>query len=357
MFVYILLAFICGLFALMENGKRSPRTLQMFNIGLFVFFLVVGLRYRHGDYGTYEWGYNGGYDVGGDKGYFILQEFFHKLGASFQLFIFLITLFSVIAFKKLFRLSIWPCFGLVMILGKIFTLYAMSGIRQYIAIAICWWAISELLLNKKKYIFLIMVILAGTIHGSAYIMLPVYFLKDYEYTKRRALIMFITAIIAASFSMLIFTTAAEMSDFVDQRLSPYINDKTQRGMNALNYAENLLFLFLAYKVRDIAVKKIPYFDFFLYLFIIYCGFLLVGNEIGVVKRLRDYYAIAYAFIVPSFIYLSKEGLFRRLAHFGIIAYFIFLMFRSLSVYDAPFAKNLYDRMVPYHSVFEMDKRQ
>lgn len=356
MFVYILLAFICGLFALMENGNRSPRTMQMFNISLFAFLLVVGLRYWHGDYGTYEWGYNNDLDIGGDKGYFFIQKLFHGTGAPFQLFIFLITLFSVIAFKKTFRLSIWPCFGLVMILGKIFTLYAMSGIRQYIAIAICWWAISELLLNKKKYIFLIMIILAGTIHGSAYIMLPVYFLKDYEYTKKRAIIMLIAAVIAASFSMLIFTTAAEMSDFVDQRLSPYINDKTQRSMNVLNYAENLLFLFLAYKVRDIAVKKIPHFDFFLYLFIIYCGFLLVGNEIGVVKRLRDYYAIAYAFIVPSFIYLSKEGFYRKLAHFGVIAYFIFLMFRSLSVYDAPFAKNEYGRMVPYHSVFEMDKR-
>ena len=348
------MALVCGLCALAESGKRSPRTIQMFNICLLVFLLVVGLRFGHGDYLTYRWGFINGVDVGGDKGYFFIQDFFHNIGVSFEVFSFLLTLFSVIAFKHAFRLSIWPCFGVVMILGKIFTLYAMSGIRQYIAMAICWWAISELFLNKRKYVFFIMVVLAGTIHGSAYIFLPVYFLKNYEYTNKRAIFMLIIAMIVASFSMLIFTTAAEMSDFIDQRFSPYIADKNQKGMNLLNYAENFLFFYLAMKVRPIAKKKIPYFDFFLYLFVVYCGFLIVGNEIGIVKRLRDYFAIAYAFIVPSFIYLSKENLYRRLAHFAIITYFIFLMFRSLSVYDSGRWIVDYVRMVPYHSIFEMD---
>ena len=189
MFVYIFLALVCGLCALAESGKRSPRTIQMFNICLLVFLLVVGLRFGHGDYLTYRWGFINGVDVGGDKGYFFIQDFFHNIGVSFEVFSFLLTLFSVIAFKHAFRLSIWPCFGVVMILGKIFTLYAMSSIRQYIAMAICWWAISELFLNKRKYVFFIMVVLAGTIHGSAYIFLPVYFLKNYEYTNKRAIFM------------------------------------------------------------------------------------------------------------------------------------------------------------------------
>lgn len=352
MFEYVLLAFVCGLFALMENGKRSPRTMQMFYFGLFAFLLLVGLRYMHGDYKTYQWGYENGFDVGGDKGYFIIQDFFHNLGFSFQAFVFIITFVSVIAFRQTFRLSIWPCFGLVMILGKIFTLYAMSGIRQYIAMAICWWAISELFLNKRKIIFFVMVLIAASMHGSALIILPVYFLRNYEFTTKRAVVMLIIAMIAASFSMLLFSTAVELSDFVSQRFSPYLRDNSQGGMNLINYAENFLFLYLSYKVRPIAVKRIPHFDFFLYMFIIYCGFLIVGNEIAIVKRLRDYYAIAYAFIVPSFIYLSKESIYKKLAHFGIIAYFIFLMFRSLSVYDAPFSKKVYGRMVPYHSIFE-----
>lgn len=352
MLVYIILAFVCGLFALTESGQRTPRTNQMFHICLFLFLLVVGLRYGHGDYLTYRWGYNNSYDVGGDKGYFFIQELFHSIRVPFEVFVFILTLFSVIAFNKAYRINIWPCFGVVMILGKIFTMYAMSGIRQYIAMAICWWAISELLLNKRKFVFLVMVLVAASMHGSALIILPVYFLRNYEFTTKRAVFMLIIAMIAASFSMLIFSTAADMSDFVNQRFSPYVNDRRQAGMNFLNYAENFLFLYLSYKVRTIAVKKIPYFDFFLYLFVIYCGFLIIGNEIGIIKRLRDYYAIAYAFIVPSFVYLSKEGIYRKLARIGIIVYFIFLMFRSLSVYDQGLGRISLTRMVPYHSVFE-----
>lgn len=353
MLVYLFLAFICGLFALVESGKRTPRTIEMFYICLFFFLLVVGLRYRHGDYSTYEWGYNMDLDVGGDTGYFLIQKLFHHAGLSFQVFVFIITLVSVIAFKQTFRLSVWPCFGVLMILGKIFTLYAMSGIRQYIAMAICWWAISELLLNGRKMIFLIMVLIAASMHGSALIILPVYFLKDYEFTTKRAVFMLVIAMIAGFFSMQIFTTAADLSDFVDKRFTPYlIAEEHQGGMNMINYAENFLFLFLAYKVRPIAIKQIPYFDFFLYLFIIFCGFLIVGNEVSVVKRLRDYYAISYAIIVPSFVYLSKEGTYRKLAHVGIIIYFIFLMFRSLSVFDSSYKSNAYNKMVPYHSIFE-----
>ena len=75
---------------------------------------------------------------------------------------------------------------------------------------------------------------------------------------------------------------------------------------------------------------------------------------GIVKRLRDYYAIAYAFLVPAFIYAFRGTKMQKLCRGVMVAYFIFLMFRSLAVYDSAIPEGSYGRMVPYHSIFQKE---
>lgn len=356
MLVYIILALVVGVFALQENGVVSKKTKKHFYFSLLVFLLIVGLRYRHGDYVTYEMGYNEDIDVGGDAGYFQLQQWFHHIGVSFQFFVFVITLFSVFAFKKILSISCWPLFGMAVILGKIFTLYAMSGIRQYVAMALCWWALYELLANKRKIHFFVMLFLAYTLHGSALILLPVYFFRERKFTFQTAFIILLVSVIVGRFSMALFDTALGMSDLVSDRLGSYVSQSKEgakgMGMNLLNYFENFLFLVLALFVRKKAIGKIPFYDFFLYMFVIYCGFLIAGKDVGIIKRLRDYYAIAYAFIVPGYFYLFKNKRYFQLSCVVMIAYFILLMFRSLFVYDEPLPLGVQDRMIPYHSIFQ-----
>ena len=357
MIVYILLAGIVGLLAFYETGQRSKSDVKLLYYGLLVFLLVVGFRYGQGDYPTYEMGYNERIDVGGDAGYYFIQLFFEKLGLSFKSFVFILSLVSVIAIYRTYRLSVWPVFGLVVILGKFFTLYAMSGIRQYMAMVICWWAISELLLNKRRVLFVVMVLFAYTLHGSAIIVLPVILLKDVVFSLNKASIMLMAAFLIGLFFHQFFEQMANYSDFVDDRFGTYYRDSVIRGgetMNVLNFFENFLFLFLAIRVRKRALRYIPYYDFFLYMFLIYCAFLLAGREVGVVKRLRDYYGIAYAFIVPGFYYFFKDIKNRQICRVILIGYFILLMFRSLSVYDEGLSEGATGTMVPYHSIFQTE---
>lgn len=354
MIVYVILALVAGLAAMAETGRCTKHDRQLLIAVLTVFLLVVGLRYYHGDYATYEMGYDTDEDVGGDSGYFLLQTVFHHMGLSFQFFVFALTLVSVVAFHRAFRLSYWPLFGVVMILGKIFTLYAMSGIRQYIALAICWWALSELLMKRRTVAFVLMVLFAYTLHGSAVIFLPVLAFKDMTFTYKRAVLLLLLSIILGTYSTSLFNVASDASDFISDRFGQYVQDSQGGGMsmNMMNYVENFLFLVMALFVRKRAVEKVPYYDFFLYMFVAYCGFLIVGSEIGIVKRLRDYYAISYAILVPSFVYAFKNEKYKKLCRVAMIAYFIFLMFRSLAVFDSGFPPDNYGRMVPYHSIFQ-----
>ncbi len=355
MLPYILLAAIIGLGAFLEDRLSDKVHRRWLNVGMILFLAIVGFRYRHGDYATYEWGYDLGIDVGEDWGYYTLGLLFRELDFSFQFFVFSLTAISVYAFRKAFQLSPWPLFGWLVVLGKIFTLYAMSGIRQYMAIALCWWALYELLANRRRLLFFLLVAVAYTFHGSAIIFLPVYLFRDMAFTYKRGILLIGISMIVAYFSTFFFDIAMDVSEIASDRFGGYLADSMGvkgMGMNTLNYLENFLFLILALKVRPRAKQKVPYYDLFLYMFIIYCGFLIVGREIGIIKRLRDYYVIAYAVLVPSFIYLfnSRE---QQLCKFVVSVYFVLLMIRSLYVYDSALLPTNYNRMIPYHSVLDM----
>lgn len=356
MFVYILLALFGAVFAFVESGTRNRHDNKMFYFFLFVFFLIVGLRYMHGDYVSYEMGFNEDVDVGGDFGYYYFQSLFYHIGFTFPMFVLLITLISTFALKQTFAISRWPIFGMVMILGKIFTLYAMSGIRQYIAMVLCWWALSELLLHRQRNIFLMLVCVAYSMHASAIIFFPVLFISKLKFTYRNAILILTCSMLIGAYSSTFFTSVTESSDLVYDRFAGYIVETAETGetMNLINYAENFLFLFLALLARKRAIQRVPFYDVFLYLFVVYCGFLIVGNEIGIIKRLRDYYAIAYAILVPSFVYIFKGRKARFICKGVTIAYFILLMFRSLVVYDSGIPVDSYSRMIPYHSVFQKE---
>lgn len=353
MFVYIFLAAFVGYFAINETGNKTKREEYYFQCCLLVFLLIVGLRYLHGDYLTYQWGFNNQVDIAGDKGYYYFQLLFAQIGTNFQFFVFFITFISIIAFKKTFDIGQWPIFGLAVILGKFFTLYAMSGIRQYLAMAICWWAIRELLVNNKKTFPFVMILFAYTIHGSAIIMLPLLFMRKLKFSYSTLFAILMISFSIGLVSQRFFESLSDVSDTFDTRFGTYFRDKSQAGMNTMNYVENFVMLFLALVVRKKASKLFVYYDFFLYMYVVYCGFLMLGSDVGVVKRLRDYYGISYAFIVPYFIYLFSGKTERRFIKVAFVCYFIFLMFRSFAVYDSAFEPGSFYRMVPYHSIFEL----
>lgn len=354
MLAYIILASVLGINATQEFGNRSKRDNQLFNIGLFLILLVAGFRYWHGDYGTYEVAYNKGVDVGGDWGYYQIQLFGKGLGLSFQTFVFLITLFAIFSYKKIFSINNFPNFCLAIILGKIFTLYAMSGIRQFLAMAMAWWAIKILLEKRNLTIFIIMIGIAYSLHASALVVLPILLFYKRKFSYITAFIIIVVSLIMSYTSATFFSVSMDASELINARLGNYVV-KAIAGdaMNSLNYVENFLFLFLSLLARKEAVKKIPYYDFFLYSFIIYCSFLIVGSNIGIIKRLRDYYVISYGFILPGIFYLSKKKLIQNIIRLLFVAYFIFLFFRSLTIYDSAFNEGYYGRMVPYHSILDM----
>lgn len=121
---------------------------------------------------------------GRDSGFFSFSILFKKfISEDFHIWLFIIALISGICIMySLYKYS--PMFELssfLFIATTNFT-WMLNGMRQFIPASILFACI-PLIINKKKYIFIVLVILLSTFHLSVIIMIPAYFLVQRRFTK------------------------------------------------------------------------------------------------------------------------------------------------------------------------------
>ena len=155
-----------------------------------------------------------------DKGYVLLQAILAKLNCKFWV---LLTLSAVVYvggmawYIKKYSKNCWMSIFIFLALG-LYT-FAFSGIRQTIAMGLCM--IAYMLANKipgwKGFLVYIgITYVAHTIHASAIIFLPVYFLQKIPYKTITVFIFLgiagLTMLFKNQFANLIFQLAIETSD-------------------------------------------------------------------------------------------------------------------------------------------------
>lgn len=109
---------------------------------------------------------------------FDLMEVLFKsaFGFHYQYWIFFLALVSSIALMKpLYRYSPMFGFSLFLFIATTQFTWLLNGVRQFLAVTIIF-AATNLVINKKFWKYLLVVFVAYTIHNTAIIMLPVYFI-------------------------------------------------------------------------------------------------------------------------------------------------------------------------------------
>lgn len=326
-----------------EQLPYKPRRDQQF-IGLCALILISGLRYEMSDYNQYRGVYYLDY-FQFEPGYELMQNIFSGLGVPFAVFVFIFAVISCIFLKKAFS-NYWFFWGMLLVLAKLATFYAMSGMRQWMALCICFYAISILLKGEKRK-FVFWTIIAFTFHKSAFVVLPLIFLYKREFSYKLSLIIMALAVLVGYSAKEFLFAVADASDLFDA--TGYLIDN-ESGINALNWIENFAFLIMGLAIRKKVIDKVPHYDFFLYMMLIYCAFLIAGSDFGIIKRLRDYYVLSYYIILPS-ISLAFRKQERPVLNTIIILYFGLLFIRSLDYFFVIaqykcvlFADNMYNMM-------------
>lgn len=136
-----------------------------------------------------------------DKGFSIILIFLKSIvGNSDTMFFLIIALFQGICLIYVFRKyssNYWISIFLF-IMSCSYISWMFNGIRQFIAVCICFLG-TDLMLKKKYIPLLVLILFASTIHGTAIIMLPIVFIAQGKAWNKKTLIFIILTLLAIIF--------------------------------------------------------------------------------------------------------------------------------------------------------------
>lgn len=196
---YLIMIIWAFLYVITKPNKNSKQANIAFSIisGFFL-FLLMGLRHYSvgNDTGRYLQRFNGilpeinlGLFEYEEWGFYLFNVILSKLKLSNQGYLMITSLVVVVSFmffyyrySKNIPLSLF----LHLTIG-LFTM-SMSGIRQTLAIVVSMLAFHFMKKNKFIYFFLA-VIIAQSIHNTAIIFLPVYFIRNLKISQKRGVLL------------------------------------------------------------------------------------------------------------------------------------------------------------------------
>ena len=297
--------------------------------------IVSGLRVNIGDTFVYMASYERN-DLswelvrsGKDIGFGILQMILQSFSKDPQFMIFTMALITNVLivlvfynYSRIFELSTY-----VYITGNTY-LVSMNGIRQVLAASICFIAI-KYLLERNFFKYALLIVIASTIHFSALIMLPVYFLVQLKAWSKYTFIM-IGASVAIVFSFETFTTLL-FSALEDTQYSEY-SSFNEGGANIIRVVVSAAPLVLAYIGRERMRQVFPKIDFIVNMSILGLLFMIISTQSWIFARVSIYFNL-YQLILVSWVLEAFTKKDQRFLYYCIIilyvAYYYYEMVISL----------------------------
>lgn len=208
-------------------------------IGVYMFALVAFRATEVGvDTSSYQWTLDRqniaslkgalSFDFYSESGYKLIQYFALKSGFGIRGIIVLeacVFLLPILHF--IYKYSENPFLSLFYFITLDYYFFSMSGIRQSMAIGICLIAF-ELAQNKKTLLFVVLVLVATSIHSTAIIFLPIVFL-------RRLLIKKEYIYIFIAIGAVVFFFKRPLSVFIRQYSRNYYADMNTGGSGMYIY--------------------------------------------------------------------------------------------------------------------------
>lgn len=266
---------------------------------------------------------------------------------GFNFFLLVVAALSVTIFGVFIKkYSPYLFIALAIYYSSYFILKEMGQMRQGLAIAIatCTFTVS---LEKRKWLFILIFLAAVSVHYSAVVLLPVYYLCNHIW-KTSSIVIFIGialcftfvdlgAIISRLMGFLPISGAQEKVAGV--MLSEAATKKL--GINS-SIILRLIIIGITLVYREPLTKRYPFFDAFLMLYFYGLILYLVFNSLSeFAQRTSAYFRILEAIILPCFLTLVS----RRAERFVVLIILMLNSFVSINRLFGP--PNAYDAYNPY----------
>ena len=257
------------------------------------------------------------------------------ISQDYQVWLFIIASISGICI--MYPLYKYSCnYGLSVLLFMIscqFT-WLLNGIRQFLVAAILF-ACTPLILKKKPIPYIIIVLLLSSIHTSALIMIPAYFIVDSEPWSKRTII-FVGGIILAMLFTSQFTSildkvvensdyASSMEEFKD----------TDDGTNPIRILVESVPVIIAFFYRDkIKDRLTPIIKISINMSLIASGLYIISKiaRSGIMLgRLPIYFSVYNLILLPWLIKFIFEKNERRLMCFTMVVCYLAFFYYQMEV--------------------------
>ncbi|MBC8079060.1 MAG: EpsG family protein [Gorillibacterium sp.] len=263
-----------------------------------------------------------------DIGFGILQMVLHRYTEDPQLLVFItafltniLILLVLYKYSALFELSVY-----VFLTSGMFVT-SMNGIRQYLAAAIVFAGTKYLLEGNWKRYFLI-VLLAGTIHQSALILIPLYFLVRRKAWTATTFLLLLTAVVLVfgfnQFADLLFNALQ------DTQYSHY-RTFAEGGANVIRVGVEAIPLLFAYLGRERLRELFPQIDIFVNLSLLSLIFMLIATQNWIFARMTIYFSL-YQLIMIAWMVKSFRKKDQKLIYLAILVfYFIYCFYDNVYI--------------------------
>lgn len=359
MLVYLLL-FLLTFFSIMFADRLLVSNRSMKKYALFILLIlafVVGMRDMIGGYDVYVYGEffdglslndfsNGVYlhQLLFERGYTLYCYLIHLFSDNRYIFFFVTSVVSyLLVFKSLKFCKTFILFSLFLFFCKYF-LMSFVYVRQFLAMGVVWLAI-PFIIKRKFWKFFLIVLLASTLHTSAIVFFPTYFICIKKLSKRILILGMMFSILLGLTSVIKYLFSFVGSESGLEKVVAYGSTES----NSINYFylfESLLLGISIVKCRSNLYSNV---DNICLTNVAYCYvcFSFLTMRDATILRLIWYFIIGFIYVIPKICYYLKNSM--PFIKPLVLLYFTLLFFRLLFLWDN-------GDMIPYKTFFQNESR-
>lgn len=346
-FYILLVVLVVGLFFIAYKYPTTEKAISLTLLGIII--LIGGFRDRIGwDYNSYtNWYLKGTRDDGFEFGFLGIMQIFRYLNLDYHFLFFFFSfftyLFAYLGIKKYTKKSSLPMVLYVLI--PVLFLGSFTYIRQFLSVAIAFYAFS-FLLDKKYFVFFLLMFIGVSIHYSC--LLPFFlFMVVYKwgiFVKSRYLyILMVITFIIGQIGIIHW-----LSLFLkDSHYLFYVSAKFSVSVPLLKLLVINTMGFLVINYYDKYGFKYPNQKYLLVLYVCSILFLNLFSESVELTRLYIYFRIFEIILVAEIFQIALLN--KRFWFVGFVCCFYLLpYFRAIILDYESSSKNL--KLTPYKSL-------
>lgn len=352
--VLIILALLCAATDVSPVKNRIVVTLPFITL----MFLMAALRdHLGGDYEMYELYYSHVVGIGDylkglyepfyrsksfESGFVILSSMIRSIDFTNgpYVFTFMIAVVSFSIFiPSLKEYTPYVYIAILFYMYKAYFWHDFTLARQSVAIALFTFSI-RYVFRKEYWKYIVLNLLALSMHHSAIILLPLCFFMNYKFSIKTILIVMLVAVVLSFTGFKLFEICSHIAEVfgLGNRMAFYAIGKGV--INPLNFIEIFIMLFIALFYREYYEEKEPYFNIFLNLFIVSSFIIVAFSSFEVFARFKEYFVVAYMMLVSYMVGHIESNRNRWIVFAGLSIYVVLGYFRYIIIFG-------YGAMIPY----------